>query len=93
MGWFKNIDKIKSSVKQQMKNKIATVKAEAEIARIEKEIEELEAKNNETLDTSPSVDTSNTNSSEKPSNTALYIAIAAVGVVGIYLYLNKKKKK
>ena len=62
MGWFKNIDKIKSSVKQQMKNKIATVKAEAEIARIEKEIEELEAKNNETLDTSPSVDTSNTNS-------------------------------
>jgi lysozyme family protein len=96
MGWFKNFDKIKSSVKQQMRDKIDRIKAEAEKEQIDKGLsaeEYYEAKNNGTLDTLPSVDTSNTNSSEKTSNTALYIAIAAVGVVGIYLYLNKKKKK
>tara|TARA_R100000908_G_C3753192_1_gene147611 strand:- start:1837 stop:2121 length:285 start_codon:yes stop_codon:yes gene_type:complete len=94
MGWFKNFDKIKSSVKQQMRDKIDRIKAEAEKEQIDKGLsaeEYYEAKNNGTLDTLPSVDTSNTK--EETSNTALYIAIAAVGVVGIYLYLNKKKKK
>ena len=84
MGWGDSIKKMKEKVKKQMRDRVAKIKAE-QIAKGLTVEEYVDAKNNGTLNSLPTVNNTKTN------NTPLYIGIGAVGLVAVYLLIKRKK--